>query len=366
MIMRFIDRAPVSGIRRTDDGYAVAEVPVARTGIQDYAGYEVGRPDLTTVSVYRPPETVFADDYLASMAHKPVTDDHPANAVTADNWDGIAKGWTGETIRKDEARGLVFVPMLMADAGLISKLEKGKREVSVGYTCELVWGDGIAPDGARYQAMQTNARVNHVAVVDRGRAGHTCRVGDNWQPIDDNKEPVVATKTITFDGLPVETTDAGEAVIRKLEGVRDALNGELKAAVADTATLTADKAKMEGEVAALKVALDEAKLTPDKLAKLVADRAALIDMAKKIAPDENFDNDDEMAIKKKAVAKKMGDKMPATDEAIAGAFDVLALTATDAAPAPTFDAFRATVASGVQNTVDTAKIAASIRDSRYN
>lgn len=364
MIMRFIDRAPVSGIRRTDDGYAVAEVPVARTGIQDYAGYEVGRPDLTTVSVYRPPETVFADDYLASMAHKPVTDDHPANAVTADNWDGIAKGWTGETIRKDEARGLVFVPMLMADAGLISKLEKGKREVSVGYTCELVWGDGIAPDGARYQAMQTNARVNHVAVVDRGRAGHTCRVGDNWQPIDDHKEPVVATKTITFDGLPVEVTDAAEAVIRKLEGARDALNAELKAAVADTAALSDEKGKLEGEVLALKAQLADAQVTPEKLAKLVADRAALIDMAKKLTPEDDFDADDENMIKAKVVKKKMGDKAPTDPAQIAGAFEAFAATVGDAKPIVN-DTFRAAVIDGVAR-FDAAAIARSIRDNRYN
>lgn len=364
MEIKFIDRVILPGVRRTEDGYAVANVPVARTGIQDYAGYEVGRPDIDRVSVYRPPETVFADSYLASMTHKPVTDDHPTEAVTADNWAKVAKGWTGETVQKDEARGLVFVPMMMADAALIDKMEAGKREVSVGYSCELVWEDGIAPDGARYQAKQTNARVNHVAVVDRGRAGHTCRVGDNWQPIDDHKEPVVATKTITFDGLPVEVTDAAEAVIRKLEGARDALNTELKAAVADTATLSDEKGKLEGEVAALKVALDEAKLTPDKLAKLVADRAALIDMAKKIAPDEEFDADDENMIKAKAVKKKMGDKAPTDPAQIAGAFEAFAATVGDAKPMVN-DAFRATVIDGVAR-IDTAKIAASIRDNRYN
>lgn len=362
--MNFIDKVTLPGVRRTEDGYAVANVPVARTGIQDYAGYEVGRPDLNRVSVYRPPETVFADSYLASMTHKPVTDDHPSEAVTADNWASVAKGWTGETVQKDEARGLVFVPMMMADAALIDKMEAGKREVSVGYSCELVWEDGIAPDGARYQAKQTNARVNHVAVVDRGRAGHTCRVGDNWQPIDDNKEPVVATKTITFDGLPVEVTDAAEAVIRKLEGARDALNTELKAAVADTATLTDEKAKLEGEVAALKVQLDEAKVTPDKLAKLVADRANLIDMAKKIVGEgEAFDNDDENMIKAKAVKKKMGDKAPTDPAQIAGAFEAFVATLGDAPAAP--DAFRATVIDGISR-IDTAKIAASIRDNRYN
>ena len=364
--MNFIDRATISdaSIRTTADGYVVAEVPVARTGIQDYAGYEVGKPEMRSVRVYRPADEVFSDTALASMAHKPVTDDHPSEAVTPDTWRRDARGWTGETIRKDEAAGRVYVPMLFADAGAIEQLNRGKREVSCGYSCELDWTAGVTNDGQAYDAIQRAIRINHIALVSRGRAGHTCRVGDNWQPIDDNKEPVVATKTITFDGLPVEVTDAAEAVIRKLEGARDALNTELKAAVADTATLSDEKGKLEGEVLALKAQLADAQVTPDKLAKLVADRAALIDMAKKIAPDEEFDADDENMIKAKAVKKKMGDKAPTDPAQIAGAFEAFAATVGDAKPMVN-DTFRATVIDGVAR-IDTAKIAASIRDNRYN
>lgn len=363
--MNFIDTANISdaSIRTTADGYVVAEVPVARTGIQDYAGFEVGKPELRSVRVNRPADEVFADLALASMAHKPVTDDHPSEAVTPDTWRRDARGWTGERIRKDEANGLVYVPMLFADASAIDQLNRGKREVSCGYSCELDWTSGVTNDGQPYDAIQRAIRINHIALVSRGRAGHTCRVGDNWQPIDDHKEPVVATKTITFDGLPVEVTDAAEAVIRKLEGARDALNVELKAAVADTATLTEDKGKLEGEVLALKAQLADAQVTPEKLAKMVADRANLIDMAKKIAPDEEFDADDENSIKAKAVKKKMGDKAPTNPAQIAGAFEAFVATLGDAPATP--DAFRAAVIDGVSH-IDVAKIAASIRDNRYN
>ena len=41
--MIFTDSVPVTGVRRTEDGYLVAEARVARTGIQDYLGTEIGR-----------------------------------------------------------------------------------------------------------------------------------------------------------------------------------------------------------------------------------------------------------------------------------------------------------------------------------
>ena len=330
--MNFIDKAPITGLRRTDDGYAVAEVPVARTGIQNYAGYEVGRPDLKMVSVYRPADTVFDEGSMATAAHKPVTDDHPQDSVTANNWDGIAKGWTGETVRKDEANGLLYIPMLLADGKLIDKLEAGKREVSCGYSCELVWGDGVAPDGARYQATQKNVIFNHVAVVDRGRAGNICRVGDNWQPITDNKEPLVATKVITFDGLPVEVTDAAEAVINKVTGQLADANAKLSDAQTKEGAAVALVSTRDGEIVALKAQLEDAKVTPEKLAEMVADRSAIIDAAKAIAPDIVTDGLTDAEIRKAAVVAKLGGKAPTADAAIEGAFAVYAAGVVDADP----------------------------------
>ncbi len=39
--MKFTDLAPIAGTRRTADGYLVADVRTARTGIQLYAGHEI-------------------------------------------------------------------------------------------------------------------------------------------------------------------------------------------------------------------------------------------------------------------------------------------------------------------------------------
>ena len=71
--MNFLDRASIADgtLRKTADGYIVAEVPVARTGIQDYAGYEMGKPDMKRVRVYRPADEVFADEHLIRLPISP-------------------------------------------------------------------------------------------------------------------------------------------------------------------------------------------------------------------------------------------------------------------------------------------------------
>jgi hypothetical protein len=64
--MQFIDNAPIAGTRRTADGYLVADVRTARTGIQLYAGHEVGKPEMPVVKVYRPEAQVFDTQSLGS------------------------------------------------------------------------------------------------------------------------------------------------------------------------------------------------------------------------------------------------------------------------------------------------------------
>lgn len=367
MEMRFIDRATLTGVRRLEDsGYLVAEVPVARTGLQDYAGYEVGRPDLAKVTVYRPPETVFDEASMRTAAHKPITDDHPSEGVSSKNWESLAKGWTGETIRKDEAAGLLYVPMMLTADSLIDKLEAGKREVSCGYTCELVFGDGVTPDGAPFQAMQKNIKFNHVAVVDRGRAGNVCRVGDSWQPITSDKEPFVATKTITIknvaDGLPFEVTDAAEAVINKLVEQRDAALERAAKSERDLNDARTETETEKGKVAALETKVADAEVTPAKLSKLVADRAALVAQAKAIH-DADYAADSNAEIMKKAVAAKLGGgAAQMSDAAIEGAFAALANAK------PITDSFREVVKDGLKQVekydpaADAAKRRSAISD----
>lgn len=176
-MLMLTDRATVNGTHRTRDGYLAADCRVAKTGIQIYSGYEVGRPDLTAVKVYRSADEVFAAAAMASAAHKPITLDHPAQGVTADRWKELAVGWTGEAVARDGE--FLRVPMMIADGAAIQSIESGKRELSGGYSCQLKWGAGRTATGETFDAQQTGITLNHIAIVARGRAGSEVRIGDS-------------------------------------------------------------------------------------------------------------------------------------------------------------------------------------------
>lgn len=348
--MIFTDAAPLSGVRRTRDGYLSAEIRSARTGIQHYLGRELGRPDLERVAVYRAPEEVFHADAMASMAHRPVVIEHPDQPVTADNWRDLAVGMTGDVIAREG--GYVRVPMALMDGEAIKIVDAGKREVSWGYSCELVWEDGVTPEGEKYQARQVGIRANHLAVTDRGRAGSACRIGDRetWgdaPPISTVKGKRMADtilRTITHDGVPVETTDAGAAVISKLEGLladsRKALNDAQTAHQTALAAKDADLAKKDAEIDDLKgKQLDAAALD-----KLVAGRANLIATAKAIAADVKTDGLSDDEIRKAVVVAKVGDAAVKDKSAdyINARFDILAEGAGKSGADPMRDAINRT------------------------
>lgn len=331
-MMQFTDAVTIEGTKLRSDGYLVVDARIARTGIQRYAGSEMGRPDLAFVDVYRPEAEVFATDAMSSFAYRPVTDDHPKVAVTSQNSKELALGWTDGEVARDGHR--LRVPMMLTDQALIDKVQAGKRELSAGYTCDLKWEPGTSPEGLTYDAIQTNIRANHVAVVARGRAGAECRIGDAdyWgsAPITTalDKETTMTLRTVMVDGLSVETTDAGIAAITKLQGDIKTLNDS----ISTTATLHADALKAaNGETSKVQALLDAAldkALTADQISALVADRVALEATASKIAPTVSAKGLTDNALKLAVVKHMLGDKLPAArvNDApyIDGRFDVLA------------------------------------------
>ena len=132
MQMTFHDRAPLEKVRRLADGRIAAVAKFARSGVQTYAGHEVGRPDLASVNVYRPESEVFDEAAMASFAHKAITLGHPAGAVTADNWSQHSVGWTEGKVARDG--DFVEIPLMLADASAVKAYDSGEaRELSGGY-----------------------------------------------------------------------------------------------------------------------------------------------------------------------------------------------------------------------------------------
>lgn len=308
--MQFTDAVAVAGTRRLADGYLVSEARCVRTGIQLYTGDEVGKPDMKVVRVYRGPDQVFAADSLQSFSHAPITVDHPKDPVTAENWKALSVGEVSTAAKKDG--DWVMLPLILKDAAAIQSVIDGKRELSAGYVCELDFTPGVTADGQVYDAQQKDIKINHLALVDRARAGSAARIGDDAQwgasPITPPKEePTMTLKTVTVDGIPIEVTDQGATVIATLQQrLADAAAASTKV-LADHAIALADKDKLlaskDAEIDALKAkVLDAAAID-----KLVAARAALVTVAKAIAKDVKTDGLSDAAIRRAAVSAALGD-----------------------------------------------------------
>jgi hypothetical protein len=330
--MQFTDAVAVAGTRRREDGSLIADARIARTGIQLYRGAEIGKPEMEVVRAYRPGSEVFSEDTLKSAAHRPVTNDHPPELVTSANWKRYSVGQSADEV---VGEGIyVRVPLMVSDEAAIKAIEDGKRELSAGYTCEFDFTPGVTDAGEAYDAVQRSIRLNHIAIVTRGRAGPEVRIGDGAAPwgatpihtADEKDRDMPELRTVMVDGLSVSTTDQGAQAIEKLTKDRDDARQALATAEAGHKTALAakdtDLAKKDAEIDDLKgKALDAAALD-----KLVSDRSSLIATAKAIAPDVKTDGLTDADIRKAVVKAKVGDAAIADKSAdyIDARFDILA------------------------------------------
>jgi hypothetical protein len=365
------DTLTLDAPKRTRDGFLAVRAKAARVGIYDYSAAEVGGTERgfkanDTVKIYRPADEVFAADSVASFLAKPVTNNHPSVPVTADNWKQHARGVNMGALRDGDY--LAFDLVIM-DSALIADIDAGKRELSNGYSCVLDWTPGTTSDGQAFDAIQRTIRGNHIAVVDKGRAGSECKIkatdssgGKQWPTCDANPSAISGLSTgeikmkITLDGVSVTLTDANEvqAAFDKIKADAATASEVSAAALADAkaavATLTAEKTALEKQVA------DAAAVDIDKL---VADRAALVVKAKSLKSDLVTDGKSADEIRKEVVAANLGDLAADFDAAqIAAAFAVIT---KDAKPAS--DKVVAITADVRAN--DGAANVATIRNSRY-
>ena len=221
---------------------------------------------------YRPPAEVFAADSLESFAMVPVTDGHPNAPLTSANMKQFAVGSTGETIKQDGDH--VSATIVIFDAATIAKVDAGKSELSCGYFADIDPTPGVSPEGERYDMIQRNPRGNHVAIVDRGRAGPTVRIRTDAAIMitaDDRKEHTMdpeLTKALTdalrqtnrADAAEVATTtekaraDAAEVATAAEKTRADKAEAERDAAVTERDTLRTDAETIKTEALAGSVA----------------------------------------------------------------------------------------------------------------
>lgn len=168
----------------TPEGFLlVKDVPIARCGQQLYRDVEL--PDLIPnadgwISCDREPAEVFREDSIASFTGKPITNDHPMEVVTPDNWTDLAIGHIQHPRRgRGDAHDLLIADLLFTTKRGIDLVRRGKRALSVGYDA---YYEQTSPGLAR----QRNIVANHVALVDEGRCGARCTIvdGSPWYNVD--------------------------------------------------------------------------------------------------------------------------------------------------------------------------------------
>ncbi|MCI9535521.1 MAG: DUF2213 domain-containing protein [Lachnospiraceae bacterium] len=158
----------------TGEGFLICRnVPIARTGDMEYGASELGLSGGNSITVHRAPEEVFSPAAIASFEGKPVTNDHPPELLNPDSVSMYEEGHA-QTVRqgRGEWEGYLIADLHIHSRSLIRAVQGGKREISCGYECEYVEnGDGTY--------SQKNIRGNHIAVVNRGRAGRKAAILDS-------------------------------------------------------------------------------------------------------------------------------------------------------------------------------------------
>lgn len=311
--------------KRTVEGYLRCDATIARTGCQTYS-----LPGGGTRVEYRPPEEVFHPDALMSAEEAPVTftpdspNWHPPEPLNAKNARKYTVGWTGSKATQDGIYVKTNIKIFDQDA--INAAESGlATELSCGYPCDLDFTPGTSPEGVRYDAVQRNIRINHVAMVRRARAGSDVRMrldaADNAeldlpQPDEGNRpmpqkmkidgvevegipdlaaqlfEKERANFRVEIEGLKKHHADSESKVTKELEDIKkDRDREKARADAAESAKTAAEKARNDAE-------------DPKRLDAIVTQRVELFGKVKAVLGNEfKPDGKDSLTLKKEALAK---------------------------------------------------------------
>ena len=237
--LRF-DRNPLPKVSKTKEGYIKGMAIVTRTGIFKYVDNQ-GNIRLEL----RHPDQVLEAESLESLKQIPITVEHPTVLVDSTNAKNLSVGLTGETVKVDGENIKTTVTITALDG--INAVDNGKEELSLGYTLDLEEEEGVY-NGQPYTHRQKNIRYNHLAIVERGRAGANARLNfDSFEYamiVDENitheRENMVK---INIDNVDVEVD---EAVKKAYDNLNARLDAETKA-----------KSDIQKEIDSLKAKLDE-------------------------------------------------------------------------------------------------------------
>lgn len=269
--------------KRDENGWLRAEGVMTRAGVFEYR-----RADGSVQRELRPEDEVFAPQSLETFEAIPITDYHPAGLLDAKTASKYQRG----SVRKARRDGEYLKGgLLVTDASLISKMERGQTALSVGYQVEYDRTPGVHPVYGAYDGVQRNIRANHLAVLDVGRAGPEARVRMDGAyailpPLDKTAaqgQPARAERMIHLDKTTEsELVNAAVKTATEQSARADAAEARAKAATDALTEMRVRAETAEGEAKSLRIAIEEkdkrldaAKDAEDLQAQVASLKAAL-------------------------------------------------------------------------------------------
>jgi len=291
--MKFYDRAELGKYTETPEGYLHGEFPITRPGVFPYL-----RNGGSISQVAKLPDEVFSKETIESANNKPLTNDHPSVGVDVNNFKSLSVGMTDSDAHVEDNK--LVVGATITDPDMIAQIKSGKRELSIGFNADVPAESGEY-GGSQYGAAQRNIKINHIAIVDRGRAGHGISIHDDAAFVMGDSDTntggkhmanlIIDSQQFEVDQHVADAHDnlkkqiaTKEAELAKLKKQLDGAKGE-----ADSAKKEADSLK--GERDALKGQLKDAEskqLDQDALDKRIDARLALQTSASRFVGD-SFD-----------------------------------------------------------------------------
>ena len=166
-----LDSIPLDQTYFTDEGYLVDHPIVTSVGIFVYHN-----PDGSERRELRLPEEVFSPKSLASYKGKPIIVTHEAGYVDKDN---VQEEHIGTILSEGYQDGKdVRCEVIIHDTDAVKNT--GLRELSCGYNLRLEETPGVW-EGQPYDAIQRDIEINHLALVDKARAGEQARLNVDSQ-----------------------------------------------------------------------------------------------------------------------------------------------------------------------------------------
>lgn len=297
--MRY-DVGEISGLEKTAQGYIKAIARVTRTGVFTYRN-----ADGSLRRELRHPDEVFSLKSLSTMGMLPITNLHPTEKrVNADNSKTLSIGFTGETITPDGK--FIRLPILITDKAGVEAVENGRQELSLGYEVELEDKPGRY-DSEEYDCIQRNIVYNHLAIVDRGRAGPDVRINSDGDQIIDDKKPSLQrsdsmVKLRLDNGCEYDVPQEVQAVFMSHKTVVDGLQTKLDAALKDVDKIKADADTAKDTAKELKTKVDG---LPQAILDGVKSRLSLERTASKVlSSDVKIDTMSDADIRKAVITSK--------------------------------------------------------------